>query len=84
MSDAPDIRDGTMAGINGPLPPAQIDALALCAVDWRAIPFGKAPRGVSEMILRALKDRGAVETRWRDGASRQWRRSPLPSPPNEV
>lgn len=74
----PDLRDGSMAGINGPMPPGsalhpgQAEIYALVPADWKNMPRLEVP----EMILRALKDRGIVETRWRNLAVRQWRRTP--------
>tara|TARA_R110000868_G_scaffold411706_1_gene707812 strand:+ start:30590 stop:30799 length:210 start_codon:yes stop_codon:yes gene_type:complete len=65
-----DARDGSMTGITGPMPPLQAETFASAPAVWRAIPRV----GVSEAILRALSERGAVETRWENGV-RQWRRA---------
>lgn len=69
----PDLRDGSMSGINGPMPPAQAQTFAEAPADWTELPRV----GVSEMILRALRDRGLVEVGWssRTGG-RVWRRTP--------
>jgi hypothetical protein len=69
-----DPRDGTMQSVTGPLPPAQAATFDSCPADWQDAPWF----GVHEMILRALKERGLVETRRLDGKFRQWRRSPTP------
>lgn len=72
MTDAPDRRDGSMASINGPLPPAQERVFAMAPAEWATVP----PIGVSEMLLRALRDRGLVEVGWssRTGG-RVWQRT---------
>lgn len=54
MATKPDPRDGSMTGINGPMSPAQVETFARCPDEWADM------HGVSEMILRSLKDLGVV------------------------
>lgn len=64
-----DARDGTMTGTTGEMPPLQAKTFAIVPAKWALIP----PTGIHEAILRALTERGLVETRWAD-SGRQWRR----------
>lgn len=71
----PDPRDGSVADINvDPMPRAQAEVYAVVPVEWAWVPR----IGVPYLILRALRDRGIVETCWCTGGQ-QWRR--LPAPP---
>lgn len=73
-----DPRDGSMADINvQPLPsgsakfPGQAEIYAAVPIKW-----GWVPRiGVPSLVLRALTDRGLIETCWCTGGQ-QWRRTP--------
>lgn len=77
MTDASDPRDGSMAGINGPLSPAQERILAMVPGKWAEVPR----IGVPSLILRSLTDRGLVETRWANFAGewqrRRWKSIPI-------
>lgn len=53
----PDARDGTMTGINGPMPPAQVKAYSRAPATWEHMSIGAC----NVAVLRALKDRGVVE-----------------------
>lgn len=75
MHPTPDPRDGSMADINAaPMPGAQAEVYAIVPDGWAWVPRV----GVPDLVLRALRDRGIVETVWCTGGQ-QWRR--LPSPP---
>ncbi len=57
-----------------PLPPAQARTWEMVPIEWADIPR----IGVHGLVLRALKDRGIVQTRWREprASAAQWRRTP--------
>lgn len=78
MSAAPkDIRDGSMTGINGPMSPAQTEAYERASTNWTDIPLGQDYEligAVHSAVVDSLKDRGVIETQWRQGV-RQWRRT---------
>lgn len=64
-------QHGGMADINVvPMPRAQAQIYNMVPVEWADIPR----IGVADMLLGALRDRGLVETRWRNATVRQWRR----------
>jgi hypothetical protein len=69
MDESTELR--SMSSITGSLPPAQARVFAMVPAGWATMP----PIGVHELILRALKERGVVETKW-DGSVRKWRRVP--------
>lgn len=66
-----DARDGSMTSVTGPMPPAQQEIYDGAPVGWQTMPR----IGVSDAILRALTERGLVETRWKNGTLRQWRKT---------
>lgn len=81
-----DARDGSMTGISGPMPAAQGEAFAMAPVDWADIPLGRdydRIGAVHSALLRSLKDRGLVETRWHKGVQ-QWRRTDGKAPDTEA
>lgn len=68
----------SMTDTSGEMSPAQARIFATVPDGWANIPF----IGVHEAILRALKGRCLVETRYADGGVRQWRRV-VPEPPSQ-
>lgn len=60
----------SMTGTSGAMSPLQARIFARVPAHWSPIP----PIGVHEAILRALKDRGVIETQWENGI-RRWRRT---------